>query len=95
MIFKRKKQVQPARTEQLRQLLEKAYTRSFSDAEIRDAAITVNEFLPLLLNPDLALQTGASPRQLLFALAATGNDLGLSIRAAIQGIAATAARKGN
>jgi hypothetical protein len=94
MIFKRKKNTkQPERTAALRHMLEKAYSRRFSDSEIHDLAVTVNQFLPLVTDPDRALQTSPTPLQLLFACAALKSEHGAAVLAAVQGIAATAAER--
>jgi hypothetical protein len=90
----RKLQEQPARIAQLRNLLEAAYGRPFNDAEVLDAAIVADEFLLLITDPDTALQSQVSPRQFLFAIAASKTEPGPATKAAIHGIAATAARKG-
>lgn len=93
MIFKRKRNIQPARTGILRALLEKAFERHFSDAEVHDAASAANEFLTIVTDPERALASSVSPKQFLFAIAAGGQEVGLSARAAIQGIAAESGRK--
>lgn len=88
-LFRRK---QPARVAALRQLLEKSFPgRRFSDDEIHDIAAKVSEFAVLVIDPEKALRSEATPAQLLFAIAIGNSDICLTARDALQVIAASQA----
>lgn len=94
-LFKRQRQSdQPARTKLLREMLELAYNRPFTNEEVHDAAVAADELFIVATEPGKALASPATPRQFLFAIAVMKSGLGPSVRNSIRTIAASHQARG-